>query len=531
MTEEARNEFDTFKWSDNWAEKINGEYTFFGVLLDYRDDVLHDWDAKSTVKSYLNDYDSFLLPYIADKPLNEITREDYDQFLYSHLKVEKQKKNHVYSEATLQHFRVIIRKVTKVAAENDICPDYLWGTEYSLPESIKQHDLNAKELVKHKKSLSIVQEIFIADEILNDPLQDGEMFGLAIMFCLGTRNSEACGLLYSDIKSMHCDPAQYVAYVYSTVDSSGKNQLSGKSHNMFRLIPVPQRLLALIHQRRSLLIQKILNGEISVPADITKPLAQAAEDYVDGLHIACRGDNYSTPCVAGDLSRAGSKLLARSKVAEEMMAMIDRTIHTTASENEGIKEKDPTAYLFRRNLGSHLYFLGLSDNEIQYIMGHDIENDLDERFYYRNEEKLYPIAQKMQQRPIVNEIPTEITVDLSQGNCEARNVVDASFYLPTTSSKECYSLLIRQQEHDTDTQIRFKSKASSLRGTYSQYRNNDPFPETVNIMPQYHEQYKKGIAKFLNKTIESVSQSTIVNPLVGTSSTLDSNSDTGETNA
>ena len=26
MTEEARNEFDTFKWSDNWAEKINGEY-------------------------------------------------------------------------------------------------------------------------------------------------------------------------------------------------------------------------------------------------------------------------------------------------------------------------------------------------------------------------------------------------------------------------------------------------------------------------------------------------------------------------
>ncbi len=530
MTEEARNEFDAFKWSENWPEKIDGEYTFFGVLLDYRDEVLRGWDARSTVKSYLNDYDTFLLPHIAEKPLSKIAREDYDHFLYSHLKAEKQKKDHVYSEATLQHFRVIIRKVTGVAAENDICPDYLWGTEYSLPESIKQHDLNTKELVKHKKSLSIVQEIIIADDILNDPMQKGEKLGLALMFCLGTRNSEACGLLYGDIRPMYCNPSQYIAYVYSTVDSSGTDQVGGKTRNMFRLIPVPQRLLSLIHQRRSLLIQKILNGEISVPTDITKPLAQAAEDYVDGLHIACRGDNYSIPCVAGDLSRAGSKLLAQSKVAEDMMAMIDRTIHTAASEKEGIKEKDPTAYLFRRNLGSHLYFLGLSDNEIQYIMGHDIEDDLDERFYYRNEEKLYPIAQKMQQRPIVNEIVNESTIDLSQGNFEARNAINISFYLPTTSSKECYSLLIRQQEYGTDTQIRFKTKATSLRGTYSQYDNNDPFPETTNIMPQYHQQYEKGIAKVLNKTITTVDQNTINNPPIETSPTVNPNSNDGGTN-
>ena len=59
--------------------------------------------------------------------------------------------------------------------------------------------------------------------------------------------------------------------------------------------------------------------------------------------------------------------------------------------------------------------LGLNDNEIQYIIGHDIEDPDDERNFYRNEERLYPIALKMEERPIVNEtemfrkayVPTE----------------------------------------------------------------------------------------------------------------------------
>ena len=175
---------------------------------------------------------------------------------------------------------------------------------------------------------------------------------------------------------------------------------------MYRFIPVPQHLLTLIQKRREFLINGILSGEIVVPPSAISSVQdqEKVASYVDDLHIACRGDNYFSVCVAGDLSRAGAKLLSEAKANERMMAIIDQTLHTEASEKEGFKEKDPTAYLFRRNLGSHLYFLGLTDNEIQYIMGHDIENDNDERFYYRNEEKLYPIARKMGQRPIVNDI-------------------------------------------------------------------------------------------------------------------------------
>lgn len=70
--------------------------------------------------------------------------------------------------------------------------------------------------------------------------------------------------------------------------------------------------------------------------------------------------------------------------------------------------KDPTAYLFRRNFGTHLHILGLSEPEIEYVIGHDIDDPYETRNEFVNEEKLFAIKQKMDRRPLVNSDLSEI---------------------------------------------------------------------------------------------------------------------------
>ncbi len=64
------------------------------------------------------------------------------------------------------------------------------------------------------------------------------------------------------------------------------------------------------------------------------------------------------------------------KIKTVQMASISEDLQEeTASNNGGLPfedRKDPTAYLFRRNFGTHLHILGLSEPEIEYVIAHDI---------------------------------------------------------------------------------------------------------------------------------------------------------------
>ena len=92
------------------------------------------------------------------------------------------------------------------------------------------------------------------------------------------------------------------------------------------------------------------------------------------------------------------------------MTYIDAELQRAANEKQF--EKDPSAYLFRRNFGTHLFILGLSETEIQYVVGHDIEGLYETRNEFVNEERLLEIKQKMEQRPIFNAICTIPTIDV-----------------------------------------------------------------------------------------------------------------------
>lgn len=258
-------------------------------------------------------------------------------------------------------------------------------------------------------------------------------------------------------------------------------------------------------ERRAWLTEKVLNGEIEIDDRLMVDIAdgaseeERAEAYVDGLPIACKDNKYATLCAASDLTTAGRVLLKKVYVKQEMLSLIDRDIRKPGRTEEGIEEKDPTVYLFRRNLGTHFYLLGLNDNEIQYIIGHDIEAPDDERNFYRNEERLYPIALKMEERPIVNEtemfrkayVPTESAF-------VEKNISKKELHIPIGNDAERIRILIKQREAGLDLKVGIEAYGVEVTGEYEQYENCSEHGSTLNITEQYQRTYRKK-AKRLNE--------------------------------
>ncbi len=78
-----------------------------------------------------------------------------------------------------------------------------------------------------------------------------------------------------------------------------------------------------------------------------------------------------------------------------------------------LKEKDATAYLLRRNYATHLQILGFTTAEMQYLIGHDVEDAYESRNEFVNEERLYAMYQKLLHRPLVNDISVNEEIQIS----------------------------------------------------------------------------------------------------------------------
>ena len=476
-----------------FTEKIGEDWTFAGVLIEYWDEVGESWDENSTQITYLKDYKKYVLPLLNDLPLKDCDRTNFDRCLEL-LPLAKRKEGLKYDLRTERHIKWIIGKVLAVAERHGICPDILWGTDYSVPEKATDEELNEKELVKLRKSFSASEEVDIARLILEDPQQDGENFGLAAMFCLGLRNNEACGIKFGDIQPFCCDVNRYYMRIYSsTAIDSNEERFGGKTSNMARFIPIPTKLLDLLFRRRKLLCELALRGEITNDGKMEQfQDDQYVNAIVDNLPIACRGREYAISCSARVLTQAANRLLKRVAIEQEILSLIDRDIRRPGRTEEGIKEKEPTAYLFRRNLGTHLYLLGLNESEIQYIMGHDIEDDNEERSFFRNEEKLYPIAMKMEKRPIVNTIDAGISRKMHDAWLFERDVFQAEIHIPITENLKKVVVVVEQLEPLSNLKFKVKGPGDVF---YEQFPCEAPIGETVNITHFYHSHFLKAARK------------------------------------
>lgn len=462
---------------------IGEKYTFAGVLYQYFEEIAARWND-NTRKAYLGQYQGQILPRLADRPLEEYTREDFDQVIHDiDMQYAQRNSGQRYAANTLQHYRYLIRVVLKAAAAHDVCPDILWGTLFSIVSEEKAEATKIKEFVRLRKSLTVQEERRIVEKLFTDPMQSGQNMGLALMFALGLRNGEACGVNFGAIREMESHPDHHCLWIYqSTGYSSNELHAGGKTANTPRILPIPQKLYSLLEKRRQFLETSLFDSGMYLD-DIWGPQS------VDDLPVACVDNSFTLRCQSSHLTKAGQVLLKEIQVSEDELAYVDRDLQNPGLAQEmGVVEKDPTVYLFRRNLGTHLYLLGLSESEIQYVMGHDIEDPYLSRNDFTNEELLYNIKVKMENRPLVNDSFPYLEPEQLQGRAGRISFADVPRKSVVLHKGARIHAMIQSMEPGSPVHI---NSEQPMVGAVSVFNGTESTERTTNITSQYQRIYNK----------------------------------------
>ena len=498
---------------NQWTTQANGDYTFFGVLYEHFEVVARRWTADATRKNYVRDYDRYLLAELEGKPLPDYTVDDFDAVINS-VPDKLRADDRVVNAERIQHFRILIRAVTRAAEELGICEDVLWGSRYQVRSYQQDSDETIKK--RHRRSFTEEEEVIIFHEIMQDEQQSGQKIGLAIMFDAGTRNNEACAVLYGDLKELKTHPGCYYLRIYkSTVGETNNQKLGGKTQNMVRYILISDKLAQLILRRRAYLKELIMADRIpNLTVDISDP--ESIDAFIDRLPIANLDNIFTEGCKTTDLTKAATHLFHKVlnldegmivQINDELQDIQESESFTSTNSFRNI-EKDPTAYLFRRNFGTRMYHLGLSEAEVEYVIGHDIETELDTRAGFRNEEKLYPIYQKVHRRYILNSTDPE-ELQMQDSYAVRQNTTDLNLAIPLNRVLPSVRIQIASNEADSHLQIRANTHGGTANIKIKQRPNIHPLRDEVNISEFSGNRYNLAVEgyrkKFEEKNEERIS--------------------------
>lgn len=366
---------------DSWTREIiedgKAEYTFCGALEYRYNHIAMYWNSE-TRKKHEREYNNIILPALKDhnsKRIKDYTREDYEEAIEI-IKENGYRKDGVwrqYSESSIRNFENLIYYVVYHSAVYGLCDNVLWGTKFVLEYPNENTEIEEKVVLK--KSLSIEQEKRFKQEVMTEPNEDGAMMALLLMWAIGLRNAEACGLNYGDIKQLEGHPDCNTAWIYkSTKVKSSELQSGGKTVNTGRIVPIHDAVVAFLNERKNYL-QKVIDHQGKQGINI------------DTLPICCNGwidmdsDCYKERCKADQVTNISHDIFEAAGITSKQLAFMDAEL---SEDNTArlLKEKDPTAYLLRRNFATHMCILGLSNAEMQYLIGHNVEDAYESRNEY-----------------------------------------------------------------------------------------------------------------------------------------------------
>ncbi len=394
--------------SDQWAREYHSEdstgfrngimitpLTFCGVLEDLYLVIARNWNDE-TMEKYDRDYNNVILPHIDNhntKIISSYTIDDCDKIL-SKIQDDgyiSKGTRAEYSESTMNHFKNLIYSVFLFASNAGYCRDFLWGTKYEI--NVERETLAVQSKTVIKKSLSIEQEKKLIYILMESLRANGKRIALLLMFVLGLRDGEACGLDFGDIYEIPYYKGCYVAVIkQSTIPDSNKLQSSGKTWNTGRRIPIPQKVADFLLERRSIIERIIKDNNLELNIN-RLPVAADCDLYRDLPDIGKR-------LKADDVTEEARSVFKQTGIESEVLASLEIEMEEESARLE-ISESNVTAYLLRRNFATHLKILGVDYPDIQYLLGHCIEDPYINRPDY-TDGKLYQLSKHMAYRPLVN---------------------------------------------------------------------------------------------------------------------------------
>lgn len=381
----------------------NGEPNLIWYANEYYEHLKRNWDK--VLDRYLKAYNNVIIPAMEKTEFGlgsfaRLENDDVEEILFQ----IRKDKGFCSAESTIRLMRYLIWCVYKEGFLNGHYDDNLLYEKLGIfGRSLSEEDQQKKaEMMLMKKSLSIEEELRAAEwfktklnlegkSVEEEP--KGEYYGLLMMFAYGLRNAEACGLNFDAIVKV---PDRDFSCVYvKTTTEGGSNELKtgGKTLNFTRVLPLYDFIEKILGERRSLIIDYI---------ERSGKTRKEAENLVNGYPIVCRGNNYSERASRDDLTKEG-RFFLREIIGDGYAAVNQATGQILFKQkllDSNIDEKDATTYLLRRSAATNYYAMGFSASQIQFLMGHLIEDPDVMRYFLVNPDRQEEIKKKFDAHPI-----------------------------------------------------------------------------------------------------------------------------------
>lgn len=456
-----------------YPDKIGNEYTFAGVLRKFfsyseeGESISEPWNSEeNTIKPYIRDYEKRILPAIDSK----MKMSEFNEDAFVEVIKRIRRSNPDYSDERIDHMIRLVWRCYKVGVDNGLYEDQL-GWEGHLGRNIiinnggETGEERTFRLVKNKKSLLLAEEKRLLDWALKlDPYKaNGKEIGLLVMLLCGLRDNEACGITFGALRRI-TELDFPCLYIYQTTEVK-RNTLKagGKTKNAPRIIPIFEWLYSFIQKRRDY-VQSVKGFGVDI------------EQYP----LVCKDHDIKSHCRSDDLSRFAKSFFERKKIGIHAQDSLKQDLFYKKLDNEDIGEKNPTAYLLRRNYATHMYALGLDAGQIQYMIGHDIENEEEYRYFYNNEDTLKSIYELLKMHPFSKYLDNcdewNMTVDSIDAEDKYSN---ACITIPKETAESEWRITINQNEVGDD--ILVKSDDLDNCRISCRANKNNTFKKEVNI--------------------------------------------------
>ena len=458
---------------------VLGVHTFWGCYTTYRSQIVKEYGwNEDTAKAYDSSILNKIVKHIKghdQRPLRALTKLDFTETLDAIRKEGYMGENGTictYDSETLNRFQYLMEVVTETGEKNYLCRNVL---AKSIHQS-RNHEQRDTFGMIVPKYMSPDLELKLGNILLNDPMQDGALMGLAGMYSWGGRNAEAAGLNYGDIRLWHNIPECWVAWVYKTTKlNSNQLQSSGKSRNADRVVLLPNRYVALVMERKKML-QQILGDNTNI----------------DDLPVACKGDDYERRCSADDLTEAAKKVFAQLRVpSEQLMMALDEVQYAKYMDplhlfSGDLVEKEPTAYYLRRLYGTALACAGLTEQDVAFQIGHDLGTVPEYRNELLNTSKLLEIKQKLDRRPVVNvAMPENVNLLPAQGVVSVNGSIKQIYLLNPKSQRVELHLSAKEPLDHMHIRIQMDGSNKVSINETSYTLENDSCPSTLDVSVDY----------------------------------------------
>ena len=388
---------------------------------------------------------------------------------------------------TIQKKRMIIAQLCHFVESADIgYYDVTWGSYWRAverPVKLSSSNTTRDEVVDHllrlPRSLPIRVEAAFAKVMHDHRLDDSGIYigGLMMLF-LGLRNGECCGVTYGDIQPLYQGCNIQVVYITEQPDVQGDLIDELKTDNSPRVLPVPSTLAGMLEERKQHIMRKW---------GIT---AEEIGDYP----VVNDGKDHRKPCLRNAYAKGITKVLRQCRIDEDIVSNADDELRGLTKS----KERDPTAYVLRRNFATITASVcGLCGDDLDYLMGHRLSSGRD-RNEYVNEDKLAALWGKMEKRHLLDLIPNT-TVALGSTPIKSKGVTSKTIYTAGRTTIDIYSqysmdpVRVSVRKRTNYAVIGVSGTAPSMRASYRPVDNNTV--ERLDIARAYQRTMQRALSK------------------------------------